>query len=116
KTKSFFFGDVVSPKVGYGGELEWNNSNGTVTVTPILDEVPQASFDVNVASGGFAVPFTPPFYIAPSLGISRSQFDLFKYGEYRELQLDMIGSGPNRKELRQMNAAAIIRPTQVGNS
>ena len=240
-TKAFLLGDGLGIKLGIGGELEWNNSKGTITITPILDEVSKSpTIPINVASGGFSTNnvyatdtitssstgpanndtvvvngrtytfkttltgavdeikadgtidgslanlgkainlsgvagtnygtgttinadcvaspvvahvltlvsfltaagggsaltltetsanltlgaatftgtitgFNVPFFIGPN-GLARSQFDLIQYGEWRELQFDMIGSGAGRKEIRQLSISGIIRPSLVGSS
>lgn len=115
KTRAFLMEDVLGMKLAFGGEIEWNNSSGQLVVTPILDEVSKDSFTIDIPSGGFSIPFTPPFTLAPK-GLARKQFDLMKYGEWRELQFDILGSGTGRKEIRQIAISGIVRPTLVGNS
>ena len=112
-TRAMTFGDPKAPKRGLDYELEWNDSKGTVTVTPLLDET-RDSIDPNddtlvMASGGFSIPFDIPFDI-PGAGIQRQPFDLFRRERFRELQLQLITSGPGRKELRQITANAFIEP------
>lgn len=115
KTKSFMFNDPIALKIGNGGEIEWNNSDGILSVSPVLDELAKTGPNVDVSSGGFTPPITPPFTIAPS-GLARARFDLIQYGEFRELQFDIQGLSGGRKELRQLSAAGFIRPSLVGNS
>lgn len=115
RTRAFLLGAAISAKIGFGGEIEWNNSKGSLVVTPILDENTREPFTIDIPSGGFTVPFTPPFLVS-GIGLGRKQFDLIQYGEFRELQFDIIGSGAGRKEIRQIALSGAIRPTLVGNS
>jgi hypothetical protein len=114
-TRAFLFNDPLGYKVAIGGEVEWNNSKGALTITPILDEVAKQSFSVNIPSGGFTIPFTLPLMIAPE-GLARQQFDLMSYGEFRQIQFDIVGTGAGRKELRSIALSAVSRPSLVGNS
>jgi hypothetical protein len=118
-TRSFLFNDPLGIKVAKGGEIEWNNSDGTLKIYPIIDETSlgavNSNTSINVSSGGFTPPVIPPFLIAPS-GLSRARFDLMQYGEFRELQLDIQGLTGGRKEIRQISVAGFVRPTLVGNS
>lgn len=242
QTKSYLFDDPLAIKVAKGGEIEWNNSDGTLSVTPIVDEATQTVVEPNpiaVASGGFLLPtgstaatgtvtasgvpadgntvtingrtytfkttlgsandqihingqdgsltnlaaaingtgspgvdytggtlvngdvtssavaahaitltsryggtgansitlakvganlavsgatltggtggFT--FALAISfVGLARQRFDLMRYGEFRELQLDVQGLTGSRKEIRQLSVAGFVRPSLVGNS
>lgn len=114
-TRSMTFNDTLSPKIGIGGEIEWNKSVGAVTITPILDEVAQTPFTINLPYDGFAIPFVLPFMIAAA-GTGRASFDLMQYGEFRELQFLIQGTGLGRKELRQLALNAIVRPSLVGQS
>jgi hypothetical protein len=115
KTKALVLGDPISIKIAIGGELEWNNSKGSLTVTPIIDEVALAPFTLSISGGGFTPPVTPPFLIGAN-GLSRYRFDMMRYGEFRELQFDIIGTGTGRKEIRQIAVAGIVRPALVGQS
>jgi hypothetical protein len=110
-TRAMTFGDPKAPKKGLDYELEWNDSKGTATITPQLDEgrdpIDPNSDTVVMASGGFAVPFDIPFDI-PGVGIQRQPFDLFRRARFRELQLVIAMSGAGRKELRQITANAFV--------
>jgi hypothetical protein len=112
-TRAMTFGDPKAPKKGLDYELEWNDSKGTVTIIPQLDEGVDTA-DPNpdtliMASGGFAIPFNIPFDI-PGAGIQRQPFDLFRRSRFRELQLVIAMTGAGRKELRQITANAYIEP------
>ena len=112
-TRAMTFGDPKAPKRGLDYELEWNDSKGTVTVTPLLDET-RDSIDPNddtlvMASGGFSIPFDIPFDI-PGAGINANRSTYSRRERFRELQLQLITSGPGRKELRQITANAFIEP------
>lgn len=123
-TKSYMLNDPMAIKIAKGGELEYNNSRGTLKISPIIDEVAKGGIDnnasINVTTGGFTVPCvltgSPDHFTIFSNGLSQYRFDLMRYGEFREMQLDVQGLTGGRKELRQLSMAGFVRPSLIGNS
>lgn len=115
KTRSMYFNDPVSPKLGIGTEMEWFNSAGRGIVTLVLDERQYTALQFRLGTPGITLPFTLNATL-PLNGITRRSHDLIRYGEFRELQYDITTRDAGRKEIRQITSNAFVKPSVIGFS
>lgn len=104
-TREFAFSDEMAYKHGAEYEIEWNKSSGSATIIPILDDKAQTPNTMDMSSGGFAFPFSIPLSF-PAIGTQRKQFDLMHLPVFRGMQLQVLTTGPGKKQMRQVVATA----------
>lgn len=109
KTGSYTFSEMISPKIGWNVELEFNQSLATATLSAVLDQnsgsqVIAAAFPTYGSTN--QLPVTLPFDLAV-LTIWRRGFDLAALGEFREIQF-VLTTSSGKLGLKQILASAYI--------
>lgn len=111
-SRAFTCNESVCEKTGFQSELEFNNSNATVTANLILDDSASQTWQTfSTLQNSLTLPLTLPFTL-PKAGIVRKSFDLMAYNRWRELQID-LNTTSGKLALRKLSISAFIESMTI---
>lgn len=113
-SRGMISGDLDSPKKGLSCNIKFNKSKGNMTVKALFDEGASSATQILSLGDpfGFPIPFTLPIRF-PVPGVQPGSMSLLPYPHYHQIQIELTGTLPGRKEVRQIAVQAFPEPMDM---
>lgn len=113
-TRAQIFGDALSPKSGFYGEVELVRTTGSVTIAAVCDGKPDVTLaEIAVQLNIFELPLELPISFEPE-GWKRTRFNLQQIPQFRELQY-RVTCPSGKMVLRNLLSAGFLDTLELRN-